>query len=341
MKYIFPANKVSFLAISFILCVSYLILFTTEGYSDSYSQNSDPILKDYENYPVGNNKVYSRISGLINEHPELEKEKNIIVYILNGNSGFGSQLTVFMQHLYYLNEINPNIICMPHFSINNNNFKYHNEKYNNSFFVYFKKKEDVNNLNEYKIYFVEPDVIPNYPFFTGQMPPMDNEPSRTFINFFLDKYYLIKNNDAIEKINKFKSTGKVTFGVHIRSTAQKVQHDGAYLLISIKDRLLKLKEKFDETKKEYCVFVASEVNPYIDLAKTVFGDVYYFDNITRIDTEDDIISSLKQEDSQHKLGHDILTECLMLSMCDKVFISNSNIPVIISVMNPNSEMEEY
>ena len=38
---------------------------------------------------------------------------------------------------------------------------------------------------------------------------------------------------------------------------------------------------------------------------------------------------------------DILNECLALSMCDKIYVSNSNIPFIITLINPEIKMELY
>ena len=49
---------------------------------------------------------------------------------------------------------------------------------------------------------------------------------------------------------------------------------------------------------------------------------------------------LNDEQSGYKLGLDILNECFALSLCDKVFLTPSNIMFIISTMNPYIEKEE-
>jgi hypothetical protein len=341
-------NKLLSEKIIYILCifliiyiiVKLLLIKFIEPFALKYINNDDIILKDYENFPVGNNKVYEDITILLNENPNLNTEKKVIVYVLNTDTGFGSQLTIFSQHLQFLKEYNSNIICIPHFSINSKNFKYHNNKYNNSFFIYFKKKNDVINLNEYKIFFINSKLIKNYPFLTGEIPPINNEPAKTFIRTFIDNYYLIKNNSIIEDFNKIKLMNKPIIGIHIRSIFQKKIHQNEYLEISIKDRLYKIKEDLNKINN-YCIFIATDVNSYIEMSKDIFGDIYYFDNITRINVEEDIISSINNKDIDNKLGFDILNECLALSMCDKIYVSNSNIPFIITLINPEIKMELY
>ena len=89
----------------------------------------------YENIKPLNNstKIYSDISILLNENQNLYTEE-CIVFFINTNTGFGSQLTLLLQNSLYLNKINPKIHSLGHFSINADNFKYHDDNYNNSFF---------------------------------------------------------------------------------------------------------------------------------------------------------------------------------------------------------------
>ena len=292
-------------------------------------------MKDYENIPI-TDRVYENVDDLINNNDEIKTGGNIIINIVNGDSGIGSQLTLFMQNSYYLKEKNPNLICLPHFSVNNGHFKYHYNNYHNSFFMYYKRKTDITNILDYKIYFVKA-TIANIPFFTSDIDTMKFEPNNKYITAFNNEYEYIKNNSVIKSISNIR---KPLIGIHLRSTSQKMAHESEFLSTSYSDRLLKMKEKLDNELKEYSIFVITDTNDHLDLAKSIFGDIYYFDNVTRINGQSDIIPYLSNEQSGYKLGLDILNECFALSLCDKVFLTSSNIVFIISTMNPNIEREE-
>jgi hypothetical protein len=85
--------------------------------------------------------------------------------------------------------------------------------------------------------------------------------------------------------------------------------------------------------------IATDVHPYIHAAKQVFGTVHYLSDISRIHNEEDSIPQLN--DVGFKLGSDILRECLALSLCDVIYMSSSNIPFLVSMLNPTCKMIEY
>jgi len=324
------------LLIILILLSMYLLNTRLENFSIQYEiENTKFDLKDYENIPI-TDKIYENIKDLINNNDEIKTGGNIIINIVNGNSGLGSQLTLFMQNSYQLKELNPKIICLPHFSVNTLQFKYHDKNYNNSFFMYYKRKADITNLGDYKIYFVNAGIS-DIPFFTSDIDTMKHEPNNKYISVFNNEYEYIKNNSVIKGISNIK---KPLIGIHLRSIAQKVAHESEFLSVSYSDRLLKLKEKLDNELKEYSVFVMTDTNDYLELSKSIFGDIYYFDNVSRIDGQADIMNVLSEEQSGYKLGLDILNECFALSLCDKVYLTKSNILFIIATMNPNAEREE-
>lgn len=142
---IIPKNKYHYTVILLLLLIvtycTYVDIFKLyENFNISYNNDKNVELKDYENIPINNNKIYENIESLISENKNIKTDDNIIINIINGMSGMGSQLTIFIQTQYYFKEINEKIICLPHFSNNQYGFKYHDTKYNNSFFLYFKKK---------------------------------------------------------------------------------------------------------------------------------------------------------------------------------------------------------
>jgi hypothetical protein len=89
----------------------------------------------------------------------------------------------------------------------------------------------------------------------------------------------------------------------------------------------------------YNVFIATDVNAYLNYSKSLFKSVYYLDFISRIDNENDSVPQLQEVG--FKLGSDILYDCLALSMCDRTYLSNSNIPYIVAILNPDLPTIEY
>ena len=80
----------------------YLLNTRLEGLSVQYEiENTNFDLKDYENIPI-TDRVYENIEDLIKNNDDIKTASNIIVNIVNTDSGIGSQLTLFMQNSYYL-----------------------------------------------------------------------------------------------------------------------------------------------------------------------------------------------------------------------------------------------
>lgn len=296
-------------------------------------------LKDYENFPIDNYHIYENIDILLQENSNIKSDENILIFLINWPYGFGSALTVFTQNDYYLNELNPNIITLPYNNNNTRNFKYHEPDYNNSFFLYFKYTNSDINLSKYKIYFVKSTVL-NYNFFMPKFPPLTDDINKKFIYYFRSKFNSINNINTINYMNSIKYTTLI--GIHIRSIAQKKAENSKYLDISIEHRLLNLKIKLDNEYTSYQIFIITDVLLYLDMAKNIFNNIYYLEDIARINTEKDSIPLLGKY-TGYKLGSDIMNECLALSLCDKIYISRSNIPFIVSMINPDTNhiMEEY
>jgi hypothetical protein len=345
-KYIF----ILFIVIIIIIFLFIFFLTQRDGFSLTYEKNPPTFhLKDYENIPIQNNKIYGNPEELKTELEQLygNGDDKIIINIINGDSGFGSQITIFMQHMHYFNSFNSKIICLPHFSNNSLNFKYHVKTLNNSFFVYFKRNNDIINLNEYKIYFLQGGLINNYPFVEfvdGTRSIKTHEPTKNFIELFRKNFKLIKNNDVVNFMDGLKSNNLPLIGIHMRSAFQKMMHDQKYLSISVKDRLINLKKKMDEEMDfSYSVFMATDVESYIDFSKTIFNNVSFIDNITRIkDEEKDIIANLDSSQiNEYELGTDLLDECLALSCCETLYTTGSNISYIVLIINPDINIIEF
>lgn len=297
-------------------------------------------LYNFENCIKGS-MIYSSVDSFIISNEGFNKCDNSIVYLLNWQCGFGSALTVFIQNSYYLHSINPKAHILPMFCNNTSNFKYSESSLNNTFFRYFKYNNFNDNINfsDYTVYFIQSSPTCSIPFFSASLPPMLVSPSNTYISYFREYFKLCIGEHIIKYIENIKESKIPLIGIHVRSMAQKRAHCQSYLSISLRERLSTVKHSLDHIYEKYNVFIASDVNLYIDCAKDIFGNIYYINDVSRINNEEDSIPQLLE--CGFKLGSDILYDCLALSLCDAVYVSNSNIPFIICTLNPDANLIEY
>jgi hypothetical protein len=302
----------------------------------------------YEN--IKQTKIYQDLSLLINDNPNLYSEE-CIIFCVNGDSGFGSQLTLLTQYGLYLKKINPNIHCLGHFSINNNNFKYHDINYNNSFFLYFKYLKNITENIKYYFVNASTNVLSDdkYPFIRIQsidgLNVDDIEINRQHSNYFKEHFELKIGEDIINNTNNIKKeTGLPLIGIHMRAMAQYIIHPNGRD-IRIESKLIKLKNILDNKYINYNVFFVTDVSNYINIVKSIFTNstIYYNDFISKInnDTGEKYSVDNKYCDSivnlgeytGFKLGSDILYDCLSLISCDYYYVSITNIAYITSYIN--------
>lgn len=302
----------------------------------------------YEN--IKQETIYPNLSILLDENPNINTEE-CIIFCVNCETGFGSQLTILTQYGLYLKKINPNIHCLGHFSINNDNFKYHDTNYNNSFFLYFKYLRNIN--ENIKYYFVKMSCCvlsdDKYPFIIPQsidgLNVDDIEINRQHSNYFKENFELKIGDDIINNINNIKEDTKLPLiGIHLRSMVQLIAHSYGRD-INIISKLLKLKNILDNKYTNYNIFFVTDVFNYINIVKSIFTNntIYYNDFISRITNDTGEKYSVNNEycDSiinlgeytGFKLGSDIIYDCLSLINCDYYYVSVTNIAYITSYIN--------
>lgn len=297
----------------------------------------------YENHPI-NKHVYSCVYELLERHPNLQHE-TAIIYLINWSYGFGSALTIYIQNAIFLKRLNKNLIALPHYSNNTRNFKYHDEKLNNSFFKYFKCKNKMDiDVTTANIYFAKTVVLADEGKMSFQIPMKSSEINRRFIDYFLNHYTPIVNNNVKEHMDKIREANesKPVIGIHVRSIAQKMLECDGYLQIDFENRLRDVKQKIENNHPNAVIFVATDVELYVTRMKELFGKgtVHYLDYIKRIYNEGDSMPQLDKYKG-YELGREIMDDCYALSLCDKIYVSNSNIPFLITLMNETVKMEEY
>lgn len=297
--------------------------------------------------------IYKNLQHLLAERKKELKTETSILFFMNGDSGLGSQLTQFEHNAYYLyTYFNPNLYCYPYFYNNNDFFKYHDDRYGakNTFFMYFRAARLPPALPDGKprldkIYFVENRFYAYVPFFVYKTPPVSLEHNAVMLRHFYESFNLRIGENVFQYIARIRECegGRPLIGLHVRSAFQKKHHKDQYLTVPIRQRLENLKRNLDNTYGSggYVLFLATDTNLYIQWCREIFGAdvVQYIENIDRIDTEEDSVPNLTN--AGFKLGADILYDCLALSLCDCAFVSNSNIPFIINMLNLDIPMFEY
>jgi len=301
----------------------------------------------YENIKPDN--IYPNIESLFYHNINLNTEE-AIVFCINSESGFGSQLTLLIQFSLYLQKLNPKIHSLGHFSENNNNFKYHDITYNNSFFLYFRYLKYIK--EEVKVYFVDISLTvlrpDQFPFIEPQSIEGSNVDNisinKIYSDYFKENYELKIGNNITNRINNIKIETKIPLiGIHIRCMLQLVAHSYGRNL-SILNQVEKIKNELDiKYNKRYNIFLITDVSDYLNEIQNVFKDttvnIFYNSFINRIQSDRDESNNYNDsviklsEYTGFKLGSDILYDCLSLVHCDYYYVSITNIAFITSFIN--------
>ena len=295
-----------------------------------------------ENISKEGHYIYKDIRELIEKNPYIKFAKKSVVFLINWGSGFGSALRIYLENHVLLYKFNDNLVILPHFSENTTHFKYHDEIVNNSFFFYYKTK-NIPVIENPKIYFVYSTLHNDIHHYRINFPICENIEYNEQKDIF-NRFFALKNTSYVNLyMQKIKRKGLPVIGIHIRSLIQKSLEYHQYNNTSLTDRLKTLKKKLDDCYCLYNVFIATDVKEYIKLSQQIFGfsTVHYFDFIYRVENgSEDSVPQLGHQPG-FKYGTDILYDCTALSMCKACYISPSNIPFIIYLMNSNTEMIEY
>jgi hypothetical protein len=194
-----------------------------------------------------------------------------------------------------------------------------------------------------------------FPFFSYKTPPTALEHNANMLRFFKERFEPRIGDNIRTYVDEIRANEKKPLvGVHIRSAFQKNHHKENYLATPIYQRLENLKRELDrkyggggfdaagKSTAAYTLFVATDTLLYIHYCLDIFGAdvVQYIDGISRIESEEDSVPNLT-DTAGFKLGADILYDCLALSLCDEIFVSNSNVPFIINMLNMDVPMTEY
>ena len=297
--------------------------------------------------------IYNNVLELQNRNPNLKTEEAII-FLVNFDNGFGSNLTVIVQNSLYFKTINPKLHCLGHFSENGLNFKYHDTAYSNSFFQYFKYLKDI--PFDTKCYFLKMNLLPDhiYPFIRSQSVNGLNVDNITINKLYSDHFKINFQANNCVGMNIKSENELPLIGIHVRSLAQ-ILVQTLDKQESIEDRIVKLKKELDLKYVNYNIFLATDVSDYINIVSNIFSKtnvkVYYNKTISRIDNHGNGVNGLLygyndsvinlSEFTGLKLGHDIISDCLSLVACDYYYVSVTNIAFITSFLTNKNNGIHY
>lgn len=128
--------------------------------------------------------------------------------------------------------------------------------------------------------------------------------------------------NKIESFVEGNFKGKNVLGLHIRGTDYGFNNLDLF---------------YERTKnyKDYdCIFVASDNFESINFIKNNFSNVFFYDTDIRTNTINDSCL-VYQEHDKLKHGEDVLIECHLLSKCNHLICTNSNVALTALYLNPN------
>jgi len=153
---------------------------------------------------------------------------------------------------------------------------------------------------------------------------------RKYINFLINKYLKINTEIQIKITEQEKNfNNKKTLGIHIRQTDH-----------FIHGKLLDINTYVDTIKKEIdnfdLLYVMSDNYEVLNILINSFNNkIYYINDVIRANNKTSFcVHSDNNIKNRYKLGEDILIETMLLSKCDTVLLSNSNISNFVLCVNP-------
>jgi hypothetical protein len=139
--------------------------------------------------------------------------------------------------------------------------------------------------------------------------------------------------------NRFMA-GKYCIGVHIRNELHRHEQPGD-AMPSLEDYVAQVKRILLSQKGEAVIFLASDVDYYIEHFKNVFIDkVVVQPNVARLaeQPDDPRIMRFYAEHTGVTFGEEVLVDCLLLARCDVLIHVVSNIATAAGYINPSLSM---
>lgn len=165
-----------------------------------------------------------------------------------------------------------------------------------------------------------------YAYFTEQSL------SRVMVKAMIDKYIKIKPH-ILSKVNQFKNIyfekGHAIIGIHYRGTDKSIEAPR----VGYQSMEGKINEYIASHRvHNYKIFVATDEQQFLDYMKRQYGDAIISTQAMR----STVGSALHYNNNQHyRCGEEALIDCLLLSKCDILIRTSSNLSLWSGYFNPN------
>lgn len=155
-------------------------------------------------------------------------------------------------------------------------------------------------------------------------------------NYLIRKYIKIKPH-ITDKVNSFYDQymkGHHVLGIHLRGT-DKSKDPNSQFCSPTANSYIKQINKYLKKHPDSLIYIASDSDITLNEVKMLFlNKVVYYDSL-RSKNNTDCIHNLLDKGSPYKKGEDIIIESLLLSKCDFLIRSISNVSIATLSFNPN------
>ncbi len=277
-----------------------------------------------------------------------------MIIVPPGRKGFYSIVLWYLSHCHMAEKYNDDVIIYQfsdYYYDKTNKYKYQKilsgrNAVSEGFLQFFENPFDIDkNLKYYKNFYDLVDIEQHQKFddtiICGFILDKD---LRKYIKFLIDKYLKIKKS-ILDKIDNYSKVfyNKKVLGVHIRQTdLYRSQFDDKP--VKPVDFNIYI-DKINENINNYdLLYLMSDNIISINKIEDYFKDkieIFYIKDILRSndDTGLPLIRNKNIKVDKYQLGEDILIETELLSMCNKILITNSNISSFVLANNPDIDFE--
>lgn len=252
------------------------------------------------------------------------------------NAGLFSILLHTLDNLYWCeqNKFFPKIEWMSGFySVNNtdNVWDYYFEKINTNYEIENSNINLVSDCFRSDNFIYKKGNWPDRAMFWDKLNNEEGLITRQKVNICIEKYIKLKQNIQ-DKINNFKINDK-TIGIHIRGTDYLREKNPPIPLNKFIDSI-----KSIDNYEDYEMLVASDNFESIELVKNTFKNVRCYPCMYRQEKYTSPSTSCFVNGINKKThGEEALIEAVLLSKCNKLVSTTSNIATFALYYNPNNE----
>lgn len=177
-------------------------------------------------------------------------------------------------------------------------------------------------------------LVPQYYFMELSSKATTIELSRERAYKIITKYIKIKSPIQL-KIDNFVNNyfkNNYIIGIHYRSTYKFFQEAATTPFSILSDEIKKIAK---DLESPYYIFVATDNQNFLDYIKLEFNNVIHLNYFRSSDNQPIHFGSHLLKTTPYQLGEDALMDCILLSKCNIIIRTHSNLSSAASDFNPH------